>query len=161
MNLFLSHALGPTNDYIPARLRAISAACRISLLLPDRTCTSPDGPNVVTRAKIIQSDAVIALVTITGRPESWNLVNCELTHAAQSDKPVIVLIEKGVPFQTRPGTHSVYFDRFNPTAHESSLATALDHIGGEHSKQDLTALAWIAGVAVGLVALSQLYSDEK
>lgn len=161
MNLFLSYALGPRDDYIPARLRAISAAYSISLLLPDRANTSPSNPNAVTRAKIIQSDAVIVLVTITGPPESWNLVNSELRHAAQSHKPVIALIEKGMPFQTAQGTHSVYCDRFNPTTHESSLVTALDQIRGEHSKQDFTALAWLAGVAVGLVALSQLSNEEK
>lgn len=161
MNLFLSYALGPSDDYIPARLRAISAAYSISLLLPDRAYTSPGNPNAVTRSKIIQSDAVIALLTITGRPESWNLVNSELRHAAQSHIPAIALMEKGVPFQTAPATHFVYFDRFNPAAHESVLITALDHIRGEHTNQDFTALAWIAGIAVGLVALSQLSSQEK
>ena len=161
MDLFLSYALGPRDDYIPARLRSISAAYSICLLLPDRATTSPRHPNAVTRAKITQSDAVIALGTITGRLESWKAVNSELSHAAQSHKPVIALIEKGVPCQTAPGIHFVYFDRFNPTAHESLFLTALDQIRGEHSKQDFTALAWLAGVAVGLVALSQLSSEQK
>lgn len=103
----------------------------------------------------------MALVTITTRPESWNLLNSELTQAAQLHKPVITLVEKCVQFQTAPGTHLVYFDRFNPAAHESSLITALDHIRREHSTKDFTALAWIAGIAIGFVALSQLSRNDK
>lgn len=90
-----------------------------------------------------QSDAVIALVTITGRPESWKAVNSELSHAARSHKPVIALIENGVPCQA-PGIHFVNFDRFNPTAHESLFVTALDQIRAEDSTQDFTALAWFS-----------------
>jgi hypothetical protein len=161
VNLFLSYALGPHDDYIPAQLRATSAAYGLSLLLPDRANTSAGNPNAATRAKIIQSDAVIMLVTITGRPESRKAVESELGHAGQSHKPVIALIEKGLPFQTAPGIHLIYFDRFNPTTHESLFVTALDQIRAEYSKQDLAALAWLAGVAVGLVALSQLSSEEK
>ena len=161
MNVFLSYAIGPSDGPIPARLRAVAAAYNISILLPDRTYTSPVSLSGDTLAKIMQSDAVIALVTTTARPESRNLVNSELSHAAQSHKPVIALMENGVPVQTAPGTHLVYFDRFNPAAHESSLITALDQIRREKWKQDLTALGWIAGIALGLVALSQLLGEDK
>ena len=160
MNVFLSYAVGPGDGPIPARLRAVSAAYNISILLPDHTYTSAN-LSADTIAKIMQSDAVIALVTTTARPESVHLVNSELRHAAASHKPVIALMENGVPFESAPGTHLVYFDRFNPAAHESSLITALDQIRREKWKQDLTALGWIAGIALGLVALSQLFSEEK
>jgi hypothetical protein len=161
MNVFLSYAVGPSEGSIPERLSAVAAAYGISLLLPDRTYPSSDSLNADTMANITQSDAIIALVTITGPPELWNVVNSELRHALQSRKPVIYLMETCAPFQTPPGAHLVYFDRFNPVAHESSLTTTLDEIRVEHRNQDFTALAWIAGIAVGLVAISELSSEDK
>ena len=109
MKVFLSYAVGASDGSIPEQLRAVAAAYGISLLLPDRTYLSSDSLNADTMANITQSDAVIALVTITGPPK-------------------IDLMEECVPFQTPPGTHLVYFDRFNPVAHEASLTTALDKI---------------------------------
>src|ERR1700730_7907452 len=159
MNVFLSYAIGLADGPIPARLRAVAAAYNISILLPDRT-----GPHTLTAetlAKIRQSDAVIALVTRTAQIESVNLVNAELAGAATAQKPVIALIEQGVSLQPAANTSIVYFDRFNPTAHESSLMTALERIRLEKWKQDLTALGWVAGIALGLIALSQLIGDDK
>jgi len=161
MNVFLSYAIGPNDGPIPARLRAVAAAYNISILLPDRTYIHQGSLSADTMAKVMQSDAVIALVTTTARPEAWNLVNSELRQAAVFNKPVIVLMESGMQLQAAPGTHLVYFDRLNPTGHESSLMSALEEMRREKWKQDLTALGWIAGIALGLVALSQLFSEDK
>jgi hypothetical protein len=161
MNVFLSYAVGPTDGPIPARLRAVAAAYDISILLPDRTHISPDRVTADTLTKIQASDAVIALVSRTANVGLVNLVNLELQAAAQANKPIIALMEEGVPFQGAAKTHLVYFDRFNPTAHESSLMTALEEIRRQKWKQDLTSLGWIAGIALGLIALSQLFSDDK
>jgi hypothetical protein len=58
-------------------------------------------------------------------------------------------------------TQVVYFNRYDPTAHEALLVGALNQIRSEQIKPNWTALGWIAGIALGLVALSQMSSDEK
>jgi hypothetical protein len=91
-----------------------------------------------------------------------NLVNLELQTALQSGKPVIALIEQGVQVQGVLGDQIVYFNRFNPTAHEASLMNVLEKIRQQQQpKNDLSALGWIAGIALGLVALNAIVNDEK
>ena len=162
MKVFLSYAVGPWDAPIAARLRAVAAAYDISILLPDRTALTANGLSVDTQTKIRQSDAVIALITSTAQAPFVSLVNSELQAAAQVNKPVIALIEQGVPIQGLPKDRIVYFNRFDPTAHEQYLINVLGQIRSQQQwKKDLTALGWIAGIALGLVALSQLVSDEK
>ena len=91
-----------------------------------------------------------------------NAVNLELQTAAQSNKPVIALIEQGVQIHAAPGTQIVYFNRFEPAAHEKALVEALANIRQQKQwKQNLTALGWIAGIALGMIALSELVGDKK
>jgi hypothetical protein len=160
MKVFLSYAVGELDAPIAARLRAVAAAYDISVLLPDRTQASHNGLNSDSLAKIRQSEAVIALVTRTAQVLSVNLVNLELQAAVQAGKPIVALVEKDVPMQPLP-SQIVYFDRLNPTAHESALMNVLAQIRNEQQKNDLTALGWIAGIALGLVALNALVTDEK
>ena len=162
MKVFLSYAVASWDGPIAARLRAVAAAYDISILLPDRTQLSANGLSIDTETKIGQSDAVIALITNTAQPTDVRLVNIELQAAGKVNKPVIALIEQGVPIQGLPAGRVVHFNRLDPTAHEHALITVLGQIRNHQQwKKDLTALGWIAGIALGLVALSQLVSDEK
>ena len=162
MKVFLSYAVGPWDAPIAARLRAVAAAYDIAILLPIRSEGLTNGLPVDTLAKIKQSDAVIALVTATAPRGLINTVNLERRAAAQARKPIIALIEKGVAVQSTASGNAVYFDRLNPTAHETSLMNALQQIRSQQQrKKDLTALGWIAGIALGLVALSEVLSNEK
>jgi nucleoside 2-deoxyribosyltransferase len=162
VKVFLSYAVEPWDGPIPARLRAVAAAYDIAILLPVRTQGIQNGLTTDTLKKIKQSDAVIALVTNTAPKDLVNVVNVELQGAAQAGKPIIALIEEGVPFQAAAPGNVVYFNRLDPTAHESSLMNALQQIRSQQQrKKDLTALGWIAGIALGLVALGEVLGDEK
>jgi len=162
MDVFLSYAVGSWDAPIAARLRAVAAAYDIAILLPDRTQIIHNGLSVDTQEKIKESDAVIALVTNTTTPDAIDVVNRELAIATQFRKPVIGLVELGgIQIQPAVDTQVVHFDRSNPTAHEPDLMNALAHIRQQKSKNDLTALGWIAGIALGLIALGTLLPDEK
>lgn len=160
MKVFLSYAVGPWDTPIAARLRAVAAAYDITILLPDRTQIIHNGLPLDTQEKIRESDAVIALVTNTAPPEAIYVVNSEVQTAAQAGKPVIFLAESGVHIKAGTVTQVVYFDRSNPTAHETHLMNALAEIRAQKSKSDSTALGWIAGIALGLIALSLIGDDE-
>jgi hypothetical protein len=161
MKVFLSYAVGQMDAPIAARLRAVAAAYDISIILPDRTRIAHGLP-VDTQKKIKQSDAIIALVTKAAPPLLKQLVNLELQAATQIGKPIIPLIEEGVPIQFASGNQIVYFNRFMPTSYESSLRNILEQLyKHQQKKNDLTALGWIAGIALGMVALGKLVGDEK
>lgn len=162
MKVFLSYAVGQLDTPIAARLRAVAAAYDIAILLPDRTQIIHNGLPIATKKKIKESDAVISLVTNTATQQAIQVVNSELQTATQAYKPVIGLVELGgVQIHVAPGTQIVYFDRSNPTAHENYLMNALANIRQQKYKSDLTALGWIAGIALGLIALGTILSDEK
>lgn len=163
MQVFLSYAFGRYDAPIAARLRAVAAAYDIGILLPDRTDPFTSSLPTDTIQKIQQSNAVIALVTQTAPHGVKAAVNLELMAAAQFTKPVIALVEHGIQVQGVAETQVVYFNRLNPTAHEQQLMSALGQIRQQQQqgKNDLTALGWIAGIALGLVALSELLSDKK
>ena len=163
MNVFLSYAVGQFDAPVAARLRAVAAAYDISILLPDRAQAVTNGLAADTLKKIRRSDAVIALVTQTSHGSLKNVVNLELQATAQAGKPIIALVEQGIQVQGAPASQVVYFDRLNPTAHEPQLVNALEQIRQQQQqrKNDLTALGWIAGIALGLVALSELFNDKK
>lgn len=161
MKVFLSYAYGQLDAPIAARLRAVAAAYDIAILLPDRTQPANE-PTLDTLQKIIQSDAVIALVTQTAPISARNLVAYELQRATEFQKPIIPLVEQGIPLIGIPDSKIVYFNRQNPTAHESSLMITLNQIRQEQQKKkDLTALGWIAGIALGLLVLNELSGDKK
>jgi nucleoside 2-deoxyribosyltransferase len=160
MKVFLSYAVGQLDAPIAARLRAVAAAYDISILLPDRTQAMRGDISMDIQGKIKESDAVIALVTKTAQIAAVNFVNMEVQAAARAGKPVIALIEQGVPVQNIPANQIVNFNRSEPTAHEASLLNVLNQIRSKKRKDDLTALGWIAGIALGLVALSELASEE-
>lgn len=162
MKVFLSYAVGQLDAPIAARLRAVAAAYDITILLPDRTHVTHNGLTADTHKKIKQSDAVMALLTRTAQVMPVNLVNLELQAAAQAGKPIIALIEQGVPVQGVLDSQTVYFNRMMPSAHEASLMNVLEQIRRQQqSNNDLTALGWIAGIALGLVALGELLGDKK
>ncbi len=156
MKVFLSYAVGPWDTPIAARLRAVAAAYDIVILLPDRTQITHNGLTLDTQQKIRESDAVIALVTETATLGAAHLVNNELHAAAQSGKPIIGLVEFGAAqINPTPNIQLVYFDRSNPTAHETHLMNALSHIRQQKSKNDLAALGWIARHCSGLDCAQQ------
>jgi hypothetical protein len=163
MKVFLSYAVGPYDAPIAARLRAVAAAYDISILLPDRTQPFSNTLSADTLQKIKQSNAVIALVTQTAPPEAKAIVNLELQAAAQAFKPVIALVEYGIEVQGLADNQIVYFNRLFPAAHETQLVSALEQVRQQQQqwKNDLTALGWIAGITLGLVALSELINDKK
>ena len=161
MNVFLSYAVAPFDTPIAARLRAVAATSDISILLPDRTQLVHNGLPPDTQAKIKSSDAIIALVTANAPLDLVGLVNAELLAAAESSVPVIALIEQGVHLEAPPATHVVYFDRLWQ-AHEEQLVAALSSIRQQKQwKQNLSALGWIAVTTLGLIALSELASDQE
>jgi anion-transporting ArsA/GET3 family ATPase len=161
MRVFLSYAVGPVDATIAARLRAVAAAYDIAILLPDRTLPASDELTSDTLKKIKQSDAIIGLLTRGAQVASVNVVNRELRAAAQNSKPIIALVEQGVPVQGIPESQIVYFNPLIPNQHEPRLMAVLDQIRQQQQKKDLTALGWIAGIALGLVALSKLLGDKK
>lgn len=161
MRVFLSYAVGPVDAAIAARLRAVAAAYDIAILLPDRTLFANNGVTPDTHRKIKQSDAVITLVTRGAQVASVNVVNQELVTALQERKPIIALVEQGVPVQGMPENQIVRFDPFRPHEHEQVLTEVVTQIQRQQQKKDLTALGWIAGIALGLVALAELLGDKK
>ena len=158
MNVYLSYAVGPIDAAIPARLRAVAAAYDISILLPDRTTFALPSDAI---NKIKQSDAVIALATVSADSMMISLLNQDLLIATQERKPIISLVEEGMPFQADARTHVVYFNRYNYARHEASLINVLSQLRNEKKEKNLTALGWIAGIALGLVALSALIDDKE
>jgi TIR domain-containing protein len=157
MKVFLSHAMSPHDAPIAARLRAVAAAYDIQILLPDRTRTLE--PTAETLRKIKQSDAVVALITT--QATQTDAVNRELQAATQANKPIIALVENPNQVQGVAKSQVVKFDRTNPTAHERHLLTALKQMRRQQKQAEIsTALGWIAGIALGLVALSALTADE-
>ena len=161
MKVFLSHALAPWDATIAARLRAVAAAYDIIILLPDRSRPFTNGLITETSQNISESEAVIALVTKNASESGLQFVNYELQVASQQQKPIIGLIEIGtVEFRAGPGTQVVPFDRSEPVGHEAKLMNALDQIRQQKSKSNLTALGWIVGIALGLVALGSLVGEK-
>lgn len=161
MKVFLSYAVGPWDAPIAARLRAVAAVYDISILLPDRTQVLHNGLPSDTQVKIREADAVIALATNTAPADAIHLVNLELQNATQARKPIIALVEEGALLPPIALTQMVYFNRYDPTLHETLLVGALNQIRSEQVKQNWTALGWIAGIALGLVALSEMFGEEK
>ena len=162
MKVFLSYAVGHLDVAIASRLRAVAAAYDVSILLPDRTVATYGRIPGDTLKKIKQSDAVIGLLTRTAQVSSVNLVNAELQAAARFSKPVIALVEQGVPVEGVPENQTVHFNSLEPTAHETSLMNVLAQIRQQQRlKTDLTALGWIAGIALGLVALNELLGVKE
>jgi hypothetical protein len=121
-----------------------------------------DSLDVDTLTSINSSNAVIALVSKTAPPQDLNAVRLELAAASIAGKPIVALVEQGAALQYPFGAKVVYFDRLNPNAHEPSLMNALQQLRSQQQwKNDLTALGWIAGIALGLVALSEVLNSER
>lgn len=161
MRVFLSYAVGAVDATIAARLRAVAAAYDITILLPERPHFANNGVTPDTLRKIRQSDAVIALTTRSAQVASVDVVNQELATAQQERKPIIVLAEPGVAVKGVPESQIVRFDPFMPHQHEHALMEVVKQIQEQQRKKDLTALGWIAGIALGLIALSELLGDKK
>ena len=162
MNVFLSYAVHPFDAPIAARLRAVAAAYEIAILLPARTNGVQYRPTAEVESQIRSSEAVIALIAGNAPDQTINSVNNELQLATQFGKPVIALIERNVQFQPGPETQVVFFNRLKPAEHEQALVDALAKLRQKlQFKQSLISLGWIAGIALGLVALSELVSEKK
>ena len=160
MNILLSHSVAPEDGPIASRLKAVTAAYGVRLVLPER----PGGKSVrltsVTRDAIKVADAVVALVTKGAA--SNDAVARELDAALKAGKPIVALVEGDLQLPKTAGAiHIVRFDRENPSAHETGLVEALDAIArsrrkaADRAKAQLDALAIgaLVGIAVGLLAL--------
>ena len=102
------------------------------------------------------------MALITTHAAQINAVNLELQAAVQAQKPIIALVENPGQVQGIAKSQVVKFDRANPTAHEHQLLVALKHIHRQQKQNEVrTALGWIAGIALGLVALGALTADEQ
>ena len=162
MKIFLSYAVAPLDVPIASVLRALAARYDISIILPDRTQISQNGVSADTQQKITSSDAVIALVTRAAPATAINVVNGELYLAAEKNLPVIALIESGVNLKPAGDTQLVYFNSLDLTAHEQHLETAIANLQRHQQfKQGVTALGWIAGITLGLIALSELVGEKE
>jgi len=161
MRVFLSYAVGPVEATIAARLRAVAAAYDIAILLPDRTMPHDNGVASESLKKIKQSDAVIGLMTTAADVSSVNVVIIELQAAYSAHKPIIVLAEKGVHVHDLPDSQVVQFNPLIPRMHEPALLAALETIKQQQQQKDFAALGWLAGITLGLIALSELAGDKK
>lgn len=159
MKVFLSYAVRPADTTIAVRLRAVAAAYDIAILLPDRTLTANDAQSD-THRKIRESDAVIILVTSGAQWSSIGVVNQELATAHQEEKPIVMLVDECVPVQGMPENQIVRFNPFMPHQHERKLEVVIQQIQQQRN-EDLTALGWIARIALGLVVLGELLGDKK
>ncbi|MCW5968412.1 MAG: hypothetical protein KIT57_07845 [Blastocatellales bacterium] len=154
MKVFLSHSVSPHDAPVAARLRAVAATYDITLLLPEREHNYRQGRlTAEVRKQIRSSDAVIALATINAL---WDQsLALEISEAAQAGKPIIALVEFGVATNNIPTPNIVHFNRHNPTAHDRELVEVLKRIQSQiGAQQVMNALGWIAGIALGLVALN-------
>lgn len=158
MKVFLSYALPPYDNVLPARLRAIALAYDVELLLPNaderQTLTS------ATKKKIKQSQAVIAFVANYAQPFEIEAVNLELQEAVLQQKPIVPLVESYNLIQNFPPERVVLFNRLVPTQHEAKLFEILNSITGKQREKELfTALAGLGLVVLGLYTFGELTKD--
>jgi len=159
MKVFLSHSTSPYDASTPARLRAVAAAYGIQILLPERNGRTL--VNAETRGKIAQSDAVVALVT--NHASQVNNVNEELKVANSFNKAIISLAESQDLILNVPKNQIVIFDRQDPIAHEQQLMDILTRLQQKKKAEEnfKLALFTLAGIGLGLLALSSLSTDEE
>lgn len=158
MKVFLSYATSPQDAPIAARLRAVAAVYDIQILLPDRTTRRSLTKRNLTH--LAQSDAIVAL--ITNNATQVDAVNLELQEAVKLNKPIIALVEAENLIQGLAKNQIVIFDRDNPTSHEHQLMAALKRISSQQKQEEVSSvLGWLAAIALGLVALNVLTTDEK
>jgi len=158
MRVFLSYAIGPGSATVAARLREVAEAYDIAITLPDRTLPAGDELTSDTLKMIKQSHAVIGLAIENAPADLVKVVGQELSAAWKKRKPIIALIDRHVPIQGTgiPESQIVYFNPLISNMHESRLNAALYQIRSRPQDRDLTALGWIAGIALGMVALGEL-----
>lgn len=157
MRVFLSHSISPEDGPVAARLKAVAAAYGVVVLLPE--VTRPASAAVLSRTEktaIKNADAVVVLATMGATRSRW--VGLEVTEAIRLGKPIIALVEDGVEFPEQAGVQLVHFDRQAPAGHEGELFEALKNLGEQQkeTRQNMAALGWIAGIAIGLVALGAI-----
>lgn len=156
MKVFLSYALPPYDNVLPARLRANALAYDVELLLPN--VDKRQSLTLDTKQKIKRSQAVIAFVT--NRAAQIESVNVELKEAVQQKKPIIALVESYDLIKNVPPDRVVVFNRLYPARHEARLFEVLNSIAAEQSGSELiTALAGLGLVALGLYAFGELTKE--
>ena len=149
--------MSPHDAPIAARLRAVAAVYDIQILLPERTRSGAS--TAADLQKVKQSDAVVLLITAQSQA---NAVKRELQAAVQAKKPIIALVDNSIQVPGLAENQIVRFDRWNPTAHEQQLFTVLERMRHQQKESQVwTALGWIAGIALGLIALGELTGAEK
>ena len=160
VNILLSHSVGPEDGPIASRLKAVTAAYGVRLLLPERKSGASRTVAASTRDAIKQADAVVALVT-KGAADT-DKVSGELSAALRAKKPIVAVVEGNVSLpSTSASVHVVRFNRDDPGAHEAGLVDALQSIAKARktakaraeAQQAAIAIGALVGIAVGLLAL--------
>jgi hypothetical protein len=154
VRMLLSHSVGPADGPLASRLRALTSAYEIGLVLPER------GPGA-RPSGLREVDAVIALVTADGEDQA--AVEAELARAAAARKPAVALVERSAPALTIPaGVQAVRFDRDAPHHHEDALRAALQALvdarrsaaAKKAARVTTLAIGAVVGIALGLLALA-------
>lgn len=154
MELLLSHSIGPEDGPLASRLKALTSAYEVRLVLPER------GPGA-RRPSLRGIDAVLALVTRDG--EAAEAVETELAEAVRAKKPVLAIVEDGVALSASPpGVRPVRFRRDEPQAHEDALHDALAALVATRrtaaaqraARHTALAMGAVVAIAVGLLALA-------
>lgn len=155
--VFLSYNTSKDEMVVVWRLQTLAAASGLHL----------DVPNPVQRADwasvakmIEQADAVIAFIT----KKATTQVNKELSYALQQSKQIIPIVESGVSIQAinellkQANTPVFWLDPASPWAMEQQLTQYLNK--QKVSKESKSAILALAGVAIGLLLLQDLTSQN-
>ena len=172
MQILLSHAVGADDEPIASRLKAVTAAYGVRLLLPARDALTKKNTRgalpVATRDAIAAADVVVALVTAGA--STIDHVQRELHAAVKASKPIVAVVEGDLELPaTSAQVHVVHFRRDDPSAHEEGLLRALNAISGHQrtkaararAQQASIAVGALVGIAVGLLALRLLAPPDE
>ncbi len=168
MQILLSHSVDPHDGPLASRLKAVTAAYGVRLLLPERAKMPAPRLLAATQKAIASSDVIVAIVTKDAPdPES---VALEIESALKLGKPVVAVLEGDIKLPpTTSLVHVVRFDRANPSQHEVGLANALESVARERERTserakarlDAIAIGALVGIAVGFLALGAVALAEN
>jgi len=154
MKVFISHSLAPTDLQVAILLTRQAEAKGI--LVESSQHQAPAFESIqVTQQSILQCNFVIAIVSLDS-PYASN-VQQDLVAAAKLGKPVLALVERGVPaFHVLPGVQYVEFVRQDLGPALANLSSIL-----EKRKNQENLGNWIVGGGLALLALYLISKAES